>query len=103
MEDADRPGRVVILTGSGATGGSARLFVAADGGHGHLAIAGVRPLPITRAYQLWLVRTDAPMSGATFRVNAQGQAWVKVAVPPLETVRAITVTEEPVAGSPAPT
>src|SRR5262249_21135826 len=42
---ARRPGRLVILTGSGVPGASARLLVASDGGHGHLAIAGLKSLP----------------------------------------------------------
>jgi len=102
---ARRPGRVVILTGTGAPGASARLFVAADGGHGHLAITGVNPLPAGRTYQLWFERTGAPpVTGGAFRVAARGLAWVSVAVPvPLEEVRAITVTEEPAPGSAAPT
>src|SRR5262249_28129300 len=43
-----RPGQVVILTGSGVRGASARLFVASDGGHGHLAISGLQPLSRNR-------------------------------------------------------
>lgn len=102
---ARRPGRVVILTGTGAPGASARLFVAADGGHGHLAIIGVNPLPAGRTYQLWFERAgEPPVTGGAFRVAARGLAWVSVAVPvPLEEVRAITVTEEPAPGSAAPT
>jgi anti-sigma factor RsiW len=102
---ARRPGRVVILTGTGAPGASARLFVAADGGHGHLAITGVTPLPAGRTYQLWFERVGAPaVTGGAFRVAARGLAWVSVAVPlPLEEVRAITVTEEPAPGSAIPT
>jgi len=101
---ARRPGRVVILAGTGAPGGSARLFVATDGGHGHLAIAGMEPLRAGRVYQLWFTRTGAPpVVGATFRVSAHGHAWVKVTVPPLDEVGAIAVTEEPAPGSGVPT
>ncbi len=102
---ARRPGQVVVLTGTGVPGASARLFVAADGGHGHLAIAGLRVLPRDRVYQLWFLRAGRPaVSGATFGVNAHGRAWVKAAVPAsLDEVRAIAVTEEPAPGSPAPT
>src|SRR6058998_1607570 len=53
---ARRPGRLVILTGTGAPGASGRLLVAIDGHHGHLATAGLRPLPAERTYQLWFVR-----------------------------------------------
>ncbi|PYM69463.1 MAG: hypothetical protein DME10_23685 [Candidatus Rokuibacteriota bacterium] len=57
---ARRPGRLVILTGTGAPGASGRLLVAIDGHHGHLATAGLRPLPAERTYQLWFVRPGAP-------------------------------------------
>lgn len=99
-----RPGRVVILAGTGKPGASARLFVAVDGG-GHLAISGLNALPRARTYQLWFLRSDAPpVTGGTFTVDARGLAWVKITVPPvLEGVRAITVTEEPAPGSVAPT
>ena len=100
-----RPGQVVILTGSGAAGASARLFVASDGGHGHLAISGLRPLSRDRTYQLWFIRHGgAATSGATFDVDRTGRAWVSVDVPgPLIGVDAITVTEEPAARSDRPT
>jgi hypothetical protein len=39
-----RPGRIVILQGTGKPGASARIFVAVDGG-GHLAVSGLDPLP----------------------------------------------------------
>ncbi len=102
---ARRPGRVIILGGTGKPGASARLFVAADGGHGHLAIAGLAPLPRERTYQLWFIRAGASsVSGATFAVGQHGRAWVKAAVPAsLDDVRAIAITEEPVPGSAAPT
>jgi anti-sigma-K factor RskA len=40
---ARRPGRLVILAGTGAPGASGRLLVAIDGHHGHLATAGLTP------------------------------------------------------------
>lgn len=102
---ARRPGKVIILGGTGQPGASARLFVAADGGHGHLAIAGLSPLPRERTYQLWFIRAGASsISGATFTVGPLGRAWVKAAVPAsLDDVRAIAITEEPAPGSAAPT
>jgi anti-sigma-K factor RskA len=99
-----RPGRLVILAGTGRPGANARLFVAVDGG-GHLAISGLTPLPRGRTYQLWFMGSDASaVSGATFTVDARGLAWVKVAVPAsLDVVRGIAVTEEPAPGSLGPT
>lgn len=99
-----RPGRLVILAGTGQPEASARLFVAVDGG-GHLAISGLTPLPRGRTYQLWFIRTGASaVTGGTFGVNAQGLAWAKAGVPAgLDEVRAIAVTEEPAPGSVSPT
>ena len=100
-----RPGRMVIFAGTGAQGASARLFVAVDGGHGHLAVSGLSPLPRERTYQLWFLRAHAAaLTGATFGADARGRAWVKVAVPAaLDEVRAIAITEEPAPGSGTPT
>ena len=99
-----RPGRLVILTGAGRPGASARLFVAVDGG-GHLAISGLTPLPRGRTYQLWFIRSGASaVTGGTFGVDARGLAWAKAGVPAsLDEVRAIAVTEEPAPGSVSPT
>ena len=99
-----RPGRLVILAGTGHPGASARLFVAVDGG-GHLAISGLTPLPRGRTYQLWFIRTGASaVTGGTFGVDTRGLAWAKAGVPAsLDEVRAIAVTEEPAPGSVSPT
>ena len=99
-----RPGRIVILRGTGRPGASARIFVAVDGG-GHLAVSGLATLRQDRTYQLWFVRSGAPaVSGATFRADGYGRAWAKIAIPAsLEDVRSIVVTEEPAQGSVAPT
>jgi anti-sigma-K factor RskA len=99
-----RPGRVIILAGTGAPQAAARIFVAVDGG-GHLAVSGLTALPRERAYQLWFIQNWAPaLSAATFRVDPSGRAWVKV-VPPasLDNVRMIVITEEPASGSMVPT
>ncbi len=102
---ARRPGRLVILTGTGAPGASGRLLVAIDGHHGHLATAGLSPLPPERTYQLWFVRSGAlTLTGGTFRVDSHGRAWSTITVPvSLDEARVIAVTEEPAPGSVAPT
>lgn len=70
---------MAILAGAGTPDARARPFVAVDGGHGHLAISGLRPLRAGRTYQLWFFRSAAPAAaGAAFRVDAHGRAWVKV-------------------------
>jgi len=100
-----RPGQMVILAGTGAPGANGRLFVAVDGGHGHLAVSGLRPLGERGTYRLWFFRGAAPaVAGAAFDVDARGRAWVAVAVPaPFDDTRAIAITEEVAPGSPAPT
>jgi anti-sigma factor RsiW len=102
---ARRPGRMVILAGTGQPGASARLFIASDGGHGHLAVAGLEPLPRDRVYQLWFARAGRPaVSAATFTTDDQRRAWVSVEPPAsLDDVTAITVTAEPAPASEAPT
>lgn len=102
---ARRPGRLVILTGTGAPGASGRLLVAIDGHHGHLATAGLRPLPAERTYQLWFVRPGAPtVTGGAFRVDSRGRAWATITVPvPLDEARVVAITEEPALGSATPT
>lgn len=99
-----RPGRLVILAGTGRPEASARLFVAVDGG-GHLAISGLTPLPRGRTYQLWFIGTGASaVTGGTFSVDPRGLAWVKATVPAsFDEVRGIAVTEEPAPGSVSPT
>ena len=102
---ARRPGRLVILVGSGSPGASARLLVTAAGDHGHLAVAGLKPVPPERTYQVWFVRKSGPtVTGGTFSVDGSGRAWAWVTVPvSLDEVRAIRVTEEPAPGSGIPT
>jgi anti-sigma factor RsiW len=98
-----RPGRIVVLEGTGAPQARARIFVAVDGG-GHLAVSGLRPLPRTRLYQLWFVRGGAPaLSGATFGVDGTGRAWAKVTIPAtLDGVTTVVITEEPAPGGATP-
>lgn len=100
-----RPGRLVILRGRDQAMAAARIFVAVDGHHGHMAISGLAPLARERAYQLWFVPKDAPAeSGAQFRVDPTGRAWVTITVArPLDDFARIVVTEEPVQGSAVPT
>ena len=98
-------GPVVPLEGTGRPGASARLFVDRQGSGAWLAVAGLRPLPRERVYQLWFARPGEPtVSGATFRVDAEGGAVTPVRLPAaLGTVSAIAVTEEAAPASLRPT
>jgi len=100
-----RPGRMVILKGAAVPAANARMFIAADGGHGHLAITGLTRLPKGRTYQVWFIRMQGPpIVGGAFDVDSRGRAWVSIDPPTkLEEVREVTVTEEPLPGSAAPT
>ena len=101
---ARRPARLVVLTGTTRQQASARVFAAVDGRSGHMAVAGLAPLPAGRLYQLWFFpKTAPPVSAATFTVDANGRAWVVIRVPgPLEDTRAIVVTEEAEPGAVTP-
>jgi anti-sigma-K factor RskA len=98
-------GPVVPLEGTGRPGASARLFVDRQGSGAWLAVAGLPPLPGGRIYQLWFARPGEPtVSGAAFRVDAEGGAVSPVRLPAaLRTVSAIAVTEEAAPASPRPT
>jgi Anti-sigma-K factor rskA, C-terminal len=98
-------GPIVPLEGTGQPGASARLFVDREGRGTWLAVAGLAPLPDDRVYQLWFARPGQPtVSGAAFRVDAEGGAVTPVVVPgPLGEVSAVAVTEEPAPGSLRPT
>jgi anti-sigma-K factor RskA len=100
-----RPGRMVILKGAAAPDANARIFIAADGGHGHMAITGLTRLPKGRTYQVWFIRAQgAPLGGGAFDVDTRGRAWVSIDPPAnLDDVRAVTVTNEPAPGTTAPT
>ena len=99
-----RPGRIVILKGTGQPRASARIFLAVDGG-GHLAVSGLDRLPRGRMYHLWFVRTEASaVAAAGFVVDPTGRAWAKVTVPvSLDDVRAIVITEEAEPAGASPT
>src|SRR5262249_34217081 len=100
-----RPGHMVILKGVTAPAANARMFIAADGGHGHMAITGLTRLPKGRTSAVGFVRMGGrPVVAGAFDVDSRGRAWVSIAPPTnLEDVRTVTVTEEPVPGSTVPT
>ena len=100
-----RPGHMVILKGVTAPAANARMFIAADGGHGHMAITGLTRLPKGRTYQVWFIRMQGPpVDAGAFDVDSRGRAWVSIDPPTnLDDTRTVTVTEEPVPGSTVPT
>lgn len=66
---------------------------------------GLKPLPVSRSYELWMVPEDskAPIPAGLFRPNADGSA--SVVLPPLPAntqARKFMVTMEPAKGSATP-
>jgi anti-sigma-K factor RskA len=70
-----------------------------------LVAAHLPPLQDNRVYQLWLIQGQGtPVSGGTFRVNAQGDVLVSLAPgTPMPNADTFAITNEPAGGSPAPT
>jgi anti-sigma-K factor RskA len=69
-----------------------------------LVVQDLPPLPPDRAYQLWLIRDNVRDNGGVFQVDARGFGMLHIQAPyPMETYRAVGITEEPATGSPGPT
>ncbi|HMO58998.1 MAG TPA: anti-sigma factor [Roseiflexaceae bacterium] len=87
------------------SGGSGRGVVLSAPAGATLLIANLPPQQPDRVYQLWrIVGDEAPISAATFTVDAHGYGFVTIAgdqrPPPGAT---LAVTDEPAPGSPGPT
>lgn len=98
-------GRIVELTGTGAPGSRAELYVPTGSEQAELALSGLLPLQPDRTYQLWFARPGQPtVTGGAFRVDGNGQTTAPVLIPvPLSAVSQIAVTEEPAPGGNSPT
>lgn len=56
-----------------------------------------------RAYQLWFIRDNQPISGGVFRVDEQGQGTFIFEIPaPLNEYDALGISDEPMTGSETP-
>ncbi|GIK62352.1 MAG: anti-sigma factor [Chloroflexota bacterium] len=56
-----------------------------------------------RAYQLWFIRDNQPISGGVFRVDEEGQGTFIFEIPaPLNEYDALGISDEPMTGSEAP-
>jgi anti-sigma-K factor RskA len=97
-------GQLLGLSGTGAPTASGRLYVVEGGRRAELTVDALPPLNRGRVYQLWFTEPGQPArTGGAFGVDPRGDAVVQVTIPtPLERVRAISVTQEPAPGSPAP-
>ncbi len=60
-------------------------------------------LASNRAYQLWFIRDNQPVSGGVFRVDEEGQGTFIFEIPaPLNEYDALGISDEPMTGSEAP-
>lgn len=83
--------------------GSGAVIRSADGAT--TVAARLPQLPPGRVYQFWLIAgTDAPVSGGTFTVDAQGSALLTLPPgTPVPAADTFAVTNEPAGGSASPT
>lgn len=96
---------LVRLKPNEALGPSLQVFWNTKSGAAVIHAAGLKPLPSTRTYVLWMIRDGKPESVALFRPDASGSQLVSdIRVPTsVAGVAAFAVTEEPAGGSPQPT
>jgi len=81
---------------------TATLFVAPDHQHWYLRIDGLEPSPENRAYQLWFITDEgSQVSAGTFDPRPGSRTELTSATMPGGTV-AVSVTVEPLGGSPEP-
>lgn len=96
---------MVRLTANEAAGPTMRVFWNVKDGSAVIDASGLRQLPATRSYALWMIRDGKPVPLALFKPDSAGHSLVNgVNVPKeLAGVAAFAVTEEPAEGSPQPT
>ena len=81
---------------------TATLFVAPDHQHWYLRVDGLEPSPKDRAYQLWFITDEgSQVSAGTFDSRLGSRTELTSATMPGGTV-AVSVTVEPLGGSPEP-
>ncbi len=83
-----------------------RVYVDPQTGAGMMVVRSVPPLSEGRAYQLWCVRPDGTREsgGLLKHTDLHGNGYAPISCPgPLATWQRLGITEEPAAGSSAPT
>jgi anti-sigma-K factor RskA len=94
--------RVELAGQPPAAGASARAFHSPSAGLLFTAV-NLPPLPAGRAYQLWVVTAQAPVSAGLLAVDASGAASSTIPPSPATAApQAFAVTIEPAGGLPAP-
>ncbi len=95
----------IVPTADGPGNAEGTLFFSLPDQRGVVYLVHLPPPPRNKVYQLWYVENTpsaAPVPGATFTVDAQGQGFAPVD-PKAPTFDAIALTEEPEGGSTQPT
>ncbi len=95
----------IVPTADGPGNAEGTLFFSLPDQRGVVYVVHLPPLPGDRVYQLWYLEnapSAAPVPGATFTVDAQGQGFAPVD-PKAPAFDAIALTEEPAGGSEQPT
>lgn len=94
--------RQLAATAQGA--GSGTIYLDPRSGNGMVMIRDLPPLPADRSWQVWFVRGSERVSGGLLYPGPSGAGYAIIAVPPdLQTFESVGITQEPRAGSPAPT
>lgn len=75
-----------------------------DGKSGFLVVNGLKALPATQQYQLWLIKSGQRTSGGIFSVEPDGYQVLEIKASMLLTIYdSFGITIEPAGGSPGPT
>jgi anti-sigma-K factor RskA len=90
------------VTGSAQTGGSATVVVSRSSGRIVFASSGLKRLPRSQTYELWLMSPRSARPAGLLRPDAAGQTRPLVAGS-LRDADRVGLTVEPAAGSPQPT
>jgi hypothetical protein len=95
---------VVALSRTGALEPSALMFWDRTDDRWAFYAHHLKPPPVGKTYQLWLVTPSTKISGGTFAPAADSsiELHMTYALPP-DSLRAVAVTEEPAGGVPQPT
>jgi anti-sigma-K factor RskA len=90
------------VTGSAQTGGSATVVVSRSSGRIVFASSGLKRLPRSQTYELWLMSPRSARPAGLLRPDAAGRTRPLVAGS-LRDADRVGLTVEPAAGSPQPT
>ncbi|MES2123388.1 MAG: anti-sigma factor [Gemmatimonadota bacterium] len=94
---------LVTLAATGDAKPSVRVYIDQQRRRAMVSVASMETAPRGQAYQLWFFVDGKPVPSVTFNPGADGRALVQDVTLPAGTVTATAVTQEPEAGSQAPT